>query len=82
MEIPSSTCPNLSYFIQDKVENYIYLSLDRFKRSQYNFVCHFYELKCCMETVLILNLHNTREFISGFMLFLARVYIWLQNSKI
>ena len=31
VEIPCSTCPNWSYFIQDKLKILIYLSLDKYK---------------------------------------------------
>ena len=72
MEIPSPTCPTWSHFIQDKVKNSIYLSLDKYmyKGSQYNFVFHFCELKCCIKnSVDPGSTRFTREFVSGFMLF-------------
>ena len=69
MEIPSLTCPTWSHFIQDKVENSIYLCLDRYKGSQYNFVFHFNKLKCCIEnSVDSGSTRFNREFISSFML--------------
>ena len=49
VEIPCPTCLTWSHLIQDKSEIYIYLSLDKYKGSQYNFAFHNYELNCCME---------------------------------
>ena len=39
-EIPGPTCPTRSHFIQDKLKIPIYLSLDKYKGSQYNSVFH------------------------------------------